>query len=138
MKYLALFTTLIGLALMTSCGPTPPLEGEVMAHIKGTYCSPGFKLNLGDMTYRNDWTQKSPLGSGIYREYCRGSYELVLADNTWTINFLPAEKKETYLGVDCSGTLVIWTPEKGYILGDPGSMIRDLFNKADLAKGPCN
>lgn len=137
MKYLVFFTTLIGLALLTSCGPTPPTEGEVMAKIKGTYCSPGFKLTLGDMTYRNDWTQKSPLGSGIYREYCRGSYELVLSGSTWTVNFNAADKKETYLGVDCSGSVVVWTAEQGYVLGDPDSEIRDLFDKADLAKGSC-
>ncbi|MDW3650874.1 MAG: hypothetical protein R8P61_27605 [Bacteroidia bacterium] len=138
MKYLAILTTLIGLAFLTSCGPTPPTEGEVMAHIKGTYCTSGHKLTLGDMTYRNDWTQKSALGSGIYREYCKGAYELVLADNVWTINFNKADKLQTYLNSDCSGSVVAWNPEQGYVLGDPGSVIRDLFNKADLSKGPCN
>lgn len=137
MKYLALITTLTGLMLLQACGPTPPQEGEVIAHIKGVYCSPGYKLTLGDKTYRNDWTQKSVLNSSLYREYCKGEYELVLQDNIWTINFKTAKTLETYLNSDCSGSVEVWNPDQGYVLGDPGSQIRDLFNMADLKKGPC-
>ena len=136
MKYLAVISIFSILIACYACTPAPPPEAEVRAQLIGIYCASDYKLQIEDSTYYNQWTTPSPLGK-TYSESCSGKYSLEIQENSWIVKFHPDSSPKTVLNTDCSREDVVWTPEKGYLLGGQQDTIRDLFGKAALLKSRC-
>ncbi|GAB4426882.1 MAG: hypothetical protein OHK0039_44980 [Bacteroidia bacterium] len=124
------------LALLAACGPTPPSEDELRAHIVGVYCDDSYRLELTDSTYMNRKVVQSPLRTGLVRESCKGHYTLVLEKNKWIIRFEKDEKPKSVFQ-DCEREYVLWTPEEGYLVGEETVKMKDLFDEKELTKGSC-
>ncbi|MEL6624547.1 MAG: hypothetical protein AAFQ83_12920 [Bacteroidota bacterium] len=143
MRKSALYISIVLImAIIQSCGPTPPLKADVEARIFGAYCDStgNYRLDLKkDMTYMNRRVEIGPLGVGSQRDACLGDFTLELVnEKEWVVSFGKDDRTAAPLQ-SCEKSFVIWSPEQGYTMGDEQKiMIKDLFDGKELTKGACD
>lgn len=141
MKKLFLAITVLTLTLAGCGGVQPPEESEILSKIRGEYCSnDGYKLLLkDDNTYYNQRIQKSVYTGAPLLERCEGKYSLKLdeSSNTWVLVFEKSTENSNPI-VNCSGEILIWEAEKGYLVGEDSSFtLTEMFDKKSVIKNNC-
>ena len=124
------------LAIFSSCGPTVPTELEIRDKLLGRYCADKYLLVIEDSTYRCRKLNLGVISSSLIPESCKGSYELVLENDSWVIHF---NKDPRPQGIqNCKRDFVIWNKEKQYLIESNNKTIMwDLFDEQMLTKGLC-
>ena len=141
MKKLLLAFSLLTFILSGCGGVQAPEESEVLAKIRGEYCSEdGYKLLLkDDNTYYNQRIQKSVYTGAPLLERCEGKYSLSLDSetNTWKLVFEKSTENSNPI-VTCSGEVLVWEAEKGYLLGgDSAFVLTEMFDNKQVTKNSC-
>lgn len=121
---------------LSSCGPTPPSEQEIMGKIVGSFCTDNYRLEITDSTYRNIKRTPSVMRTGMVRESCKGKFKLEYKDDAWYINYAKDESPNAIF--NCKRSYRLWSKEEEYIIGESDIIMKDLFDEQELKKSACD